>query len=51
VTHEADIALHAKRVVRLFDGKIASDEPVEKSGLKAQVAAMAQAQMKAVEHI
>jgi putative ABC transport system ATP-binding protein len=29
VTHEADIALHAYRVVRLFDGKIASDEPVE----------------------
>ncbi len=51
VTHEADIALHAKRVVRLFDGKIASDEPVEKSGLKAQVQALAQAQMKAVEHI
>jgi putative ABC transport system ATP-binding protein len=29
VTHETDIALHAYRVVRLFDGKIASDEPVE----------------------
>lgn len=28
VTHEADIALHAYRVVRLLDGKIASDEPV-----------------------
>jgi putative ABC transport system ATP-binding protein len=30
VTHEADIALHAYRVVRLLDGKIASDEPVVK---------------------
>jgi putative ABC transport system ATP-binding protein len=28
VTHEPDIALHAYRVVRLLDGKIASDEPV-----------------------
>jgi len=28
VTHENDIALHAYRVVRLLDGKIASDEPV-----------------------
>jgi putative ABC transport system ATP-binding protein len=29
VTHEEDIAAHAHRVVRLFDGKIASDEKVE----------------------
>jgi putative ABC transport system ATP-binding protein len=29
VTHEEDIAAHAHRIVRLFDGKIASDEPVE----------------------
>jgi putative ABC transport system ATP-binding protein len=29
VTHEPDIAMHAYRVVRLFDGKIASDEPVQ----------------------
>ena len=28
VTHEADIALHAYRAVRLLDGKISSDEPV-----------------------
>jgi putative ABC transport system ATP-binding protein len=28
VTHEPDIALHAYRVVRLLDGRIASDEPV-----------------------
>jgi putative ABC transport system ATP-binding protein len=26
VTHEADIATHAHRVVRILDGKIASDE-------------------------
>ncbi len=26
VTHEADIAMHAHRVIRLLDGKIASDE-------------------------
>jgi putative ABC transport system ATP-binding protein len=25
VTHEEDIALHAHRVIRLLDGKIASD--------------------------
>ncbi len=29
VTHESDIALHAYRVIRLHDGKIASDEPVQ----------------------
>ncbi|HYK88103.1 MAG TPA: ABC transporter ATP-binding protein [Acidobacteriota bacterium] len=28
VTHEADIAQHAHRAIRLLDGKIASDEPV-----------------------
>ncbi len=28
VTHEADIARHAKRIVRLRDGLIESDEPV-----------------------
>jgi putative ABC transport system ATP-binding protein len=26
VTHEEDIAVHARRVVRLLDGKIMSDE-------------------------
>lgn len=30
VTHEEDIASYAKRVIRLFDGKIASDKPVAK---------------------
>lgn len=29
VTHEEDIAAHAHRIIRLFDGKIASDEKVE----------------------
>lgn len=28
VTHETDIAMHARRVIRLFDGTIASDETV-----------------------
>jgi putative ABC transport system ATP-binding protein len=30
VTHEQDIAQHARRAIRLLDGKIASDEPVHK---------------------
>jgi putative ABC transport system ATP-binding protein len=29
VTHEEDIADHAHRIIRLFDGKVASDTPVE----------------------
>ncbi len=29
VTHEEDIAAHAHRIVRLFDGRIASDQKVE----------------------
>lgn len=29
VTHEMDIALHAKRLVRFRDGKIVGDEPIE----------------------
>jgi putative ABC transport system ATP-binding protein len=29
VTHETDIALHAYRVIRLLDGKVASDEAVK----------------------
>lgn len=29
VTHEEDIAAHSHRILRLFDGKIASDEKVE----------------------
>ena len=28
VTHELDIALHAYRVIRLLDGKVAADETV-----------------------
>jgi len=28
VTHESDIAEHARRVIRLLDGKVSSDEPV-----------------------
>lgn len=30
VTHEADIAKHAHRIIKLLDGKIASDEQVQK---------------------
>lgn len=30
VTHEPDIATHAHRIIRLLDGKIGSDEPVQK---------------------
>jgi len=35
VTHEADIAEHAHRAVRLRDGKIETDEPVRKRRLQA----------------
>ncbi len=31
VTHEEDIAAHARRVVRLLDGKIVVDEKVRES--------------------
>ena len=31
VTHEEDIAAHARRVVRLLDGKIVADEHVGES--------------------
>jgi putative ABC transport system ATP-binding protein len=30
VTHESDVACHAKRIVRMLDGKIISDLPIEK---------------------
>lgn len=39
VTHEADIAEHAHRVVRLRDGKIESDEPVHKRKILAAASA------------
>ena len=29
VTHDADVAAHARRVVSMLDGVIVSDEPVE----------------------
>jgi len=29
VTHEEDIARHARRIIRLHDGKVASDERTE----------------------
>ena len=35
VTHEADVARHAKRVVRMKDGKVLSDLPVEKDPVSA----------------
>ena len=35
VTHESDIANHAHRVIRLLDGRIASDEPVHKAAASA----------------
>ena len=37
VTHEPDIAAHAKRIIRLRDGKLVGDEKVEKRLLAAQV--------------
>jgi putative ABC transport system ATP-binding protein len=35
VTHEADVARHAKRVVRMRDGRVQSDLPVEKDAVAA----------------
>ena len=29
VTHEEDVAVHCKRIIRLFDGEIVADEPIE----------------------
>ena len=33
VTHEADVARHARRIVRMKDGKVQSDLPVEKDAV------------------
>ncbi len=33
VTHEQDVARHSRRIIQLFDGKIASDEPVREPGM------------------
>ncbi len=33
VTHEADVARHARRIVRMKDGKVLSDLPVEKDAV------------------
>jgi putative ABC transport system ATP-binding protein len=35
ITHEEDIARHAKRIIRLLDGRIVSDEPVAERRLSA----------------
>jgi putative ABC transport system ATP-binding protein len=35
VTHEADVARHAKRIIRMKDGKVLSDLPVEKDPVAA----------------
>jgi putative ABC transport system ATP-binding protein len=35
VTHEADVARHAKRIVRMKDGRVQSDLPTEKDAVAA----------------
>jgi putative ABC transport system ATP-binding protein len=37
VTHEADVARHAKRIVRMKDGKVVSDLPIEKDAVSTGV--------------
>src|SRR6266852_2822238 len=41
VTHEEDIAAHARRIVRLLDGKIRDDKPNERRALPTSAAAPA----------
>src|SRR5918997_1877186 len=41
VTHEADVARHAKRVVRMKDGKVLSDLPSEQDAVQVAAAAAA----------
>jgi putative ABC transport system ATP-binding protein len=43
VTHEEDIAAHARRIVRLLDGKIRDDGPNERPAARARAAAAAEA--------
>jgi putative ABC transport system ATP-binding protein len=43
VTHEEDIAAHARRIVRLLDGKIRDDGPNERPAARARAAASAPA--------
>lgn len=38
VTHENDIANYTQRIVRFFDGKIISDQPIEQILIKSEVA-------------
>src|SRR6185369_7146704 len=37
VTHEPDVARHAKRVVRMKDGRVLSDVPVEQDSLSQHI--------------
>lgn len=34
VTHEADVAAHARRIIRMRDGQVLSDKPVEEDDVK-----------------
>ena len=43
VTHEEDIAAHARRIVRLLDGKVRDDGPNERPAARARAAAAAPA--------
>jgi len=43
VTHEEDIAAHARRIIRLFDGKISDDRPNDSSRAEAVARAKRQA--------